>query len=998
MSLLSAVMAQIIRAVAPPSGGAWTPAEISTRLWLDTSDSNTLFDATSGGSTPAADGEVLRIEDKSGNGRHYTNGNAGQRPLRKASAINGLDTLLFDGSNDRLRRTTDSPMPSGSGSYTWLVVARSSNVTSTLSIMSGGALATNNAAYLFRIQNNGQLNDGWWANNLNTANGAIAVNTPFMAAFRFVSGSGRNIFVNGTSVASDSATAKNTGAGYDLLGCTANNASEGSPAQFFPGDFCEAIVLADDSDRLRCEGYLAHKWGLEGELPSGHPYKAAPPTVDPLWTPAEISTALWLDAADAATITEVSGAVSEWSDKSGNGLHVSQGTASARPVRQVAEQNGLDVLRFDGSNDRLTRFSASHLGRNVGQLLVLGVRRHASVPTSNRILMCFSHSTVTSFRATVEAGRTSSKAGCGGRRLDANSFQQVVSSANVTTGFQLQAADFRYSDADLYQYINGSLEGSSTSFQTAGNTSDTASERLAIGATVADTGSEWMNGDIAEIVVLHNDPANRQRVEGYLAHKWGLEGDLPGGHPYKHAAPTTAWTPADISTAAWFDADDPTVFTLTGSDIDQWADKSGNARHATPPGTKPTRTAAGINSMGSVVYGSGEDYLVTPSFANPSGADGLMVLMVAEKTAEPVNYTIPLCKGAVNAEYSIVWPKSTVGSANGASKSILRHLSSSGQQATSATDYGLNTPRVLSGFLANAGIQQFFAGSAEGSSGAGTRDFGGPSVMYIGGHASSGLLLQGRIAEIVVVHADVTIATRQKLEGYLAHKWGLESDLPADHPYKAAPPTIGCSTAYETDFESYTVGSLPPGWTTRWATNFGTNGSWRVETVSSNKVLRMITDVNAWRGCESPAGSFADGSIVFRTQWSNYTNSFVKSYALARASGGAGSEAGYQLQLRSTSTSSTANQLDLVRLVGGAATVLDTAVISIPHSTWVWVRLECEGSTVRGRHWTGALGDEPSGWDVEATDETYASGWWGVGARNLLTTYLFDDVTVTDCD
>jgi len=32
-------------------------------------------------------------------------------------------------------------------------------------------------------------------------------------------------------------------------------------------------------------------------------------------------------------------------------------------------------------------------------------------------------------------------------------------------------------------------------------------------------------------------------------------------------------------------------------------------------------------------------------------------------------------------------------------------------------------------------------------------------------------------------------ADRQKLEGYLAHKWGLQANLPADHPYKAAAPS-----------------------------------------------------------------------------------------------------------------------------------------------------------------------------------------------------------------
>ena len=29
----------------------------------------------------------------------------------------------------------------------------------------------------------------------------------------------------------------------------------------------------------------------------------------------------------------------------------------------------------------------------------------------------------------------------------------------------------------------------------------------------------------------------------------------------------------------------------------------------------------------------------------------------------------------------------------------------------------------------------------------------------------------------------------EKAEGYLAHKWGLESNLPVSHPYKSSAPT-----------------------------------------------------------------------------------------------------------------------------------------------------------------------------------------------------------------
>ncbi|MFM6248178.1 MAG: hypothetical protein ACKPEQ_03330, partial [Dolichospermum sp.] len=64
-----------------------------------------------------------------------------------------------------------------------------------------------------------------------------------------------------------------------------------------------------------------------------------------LWTPAQISTALWLDAADASTIILNGSTVSQWRDKSGNGRHVSQATAANQPLFVTNQLNGLPVIR-----------------------------------------------------------------------------------------------------------------------------------------------------------------------------------------------------------------------------------------------------------------------------------------------------------------------------------------------------------------------------------------------------------------------------------------------------------------------------------------------------------------------------------------------------------------------------------------------------------------------------------------------------------------------------
>ena len=76
----------------------------------------------------------------------------------------------------------------------------------------------------------------------------------------------------------------------------------------------------------------------------GLPYTLGKPAA--AFSPLDLSPVLWLDAADTSTITEVGGAVSQWDDKSGNGNHVTQGTAALQPTSGTRTINGLNVIDF----------------------------------------------------------------------------------------------------------------------------------------------------------------------------------------------------------------------------------------------------------------------------------------------------------------------------------------------------------------------------------------------------------------------------------------------------------------------------------------------------------------------------------------------------------------------------------------------------------------------------------------------------------------------------
>ena len=66
---------------------------------------------------------------------------------------------------------------------------------------------------------------------------------------------------------------------------------------------------------------------------------------------------------------------------------------------------------------------------------------------------------------------------------------------------------------------------------------------------------------------------------------------------------------------------------------------------------------------------------------------------------------------------------------------------------------------------------------------------GGTNLDLSIGSIGNGLYyLDGYIAEFIVISGVVSESGRQKVEGYLAHKWGLQGTLSNDHPYKLTGP------------------------------------------------------------------------------------------------------------------------------------------------------------------------------------------------------------------
>ena len=251
-------------------------------------------------------------------------------------------------------------------------------------------------------------------------------------------------------------------------------------------------------------------------------------------------------------------------------------------------------------------------------------------------------------------------------------------------------------------------------------------------------------------------------------------------------------TPLDITTPTlWLDHSDASTLydAVTGGSlvvadatVARVEDKSGNANHATQStaGSRATLKAAIQNGLSILRFDGGDHY---QGAANATTGN--------EKTV------VALCKSSNNVG-GTVWASRTSGRAF-----IARNFRSGGVSYISGdttvsnvtTTLDITTP-MQSFFLqvwrspTGLAIEYRANGAAQSTSGTILSDTGATGYR-LGTLSSNFQYWPGDIAEVIVVDSYVTTAVAESLEGYMAHKWGLSSLLPSDHPYKSAAPTTG---------------------------------------------------------------------------------------------------------------------------------------------------------------------------------------------------------------
>jgi hypothetical protein len=260
------------------------------------------------------------------------------------------------------------------------------------------------------------------------------------------------------------------------------------------------------------------------------------------WTPALITTALWLDAADASTITQSSSLVSQWNDKSGNGRNATQSTSANRPTYSSTSFNGKPAISGDGINDVLLTATTPMYGQasfymhcvlerlETGSGALLGNRSYNGSIIRNFEFAFYENSSLYGINA-------SSLLIANGTGQNGNSIRSTAVNS-LANGFVGQAATQWNTGQTPTAWINGTsqaLVGWTDPVATTAQVWDAIDPGLGIFNSSAAYSNSPAQCRIAEIIIINTSVStlDRQKLEGYLAHKWGLTANLPANHPYK---------------------------------------------------------------------------------------------------------------------------------------------------------------------------------------------------------------------------------------------------------------------------------------------------------------------------------------------------------------------------------------------------------------------------------------------------------------------------------
>jgi hypothetical protein len=459
---------------------------------------------------------------------------------------------------------------------------------------------------------------------------------------------------------------------------------------------------------------------------------------------------LWLDAADNSSLVMDGTNVTTWRDKSGNGKNA---TATGTPT--YLSGGGIN---FNGSS----YFLNQTFTMNLSQRSIFIVMQETTHIVNRGILSFIPNPSSGEDYATTTGLVVETD-------YEGLSFRgNLFSGAEYTSalGSTILLVKAIYNDNMNVRTGSGYLNGTNATNVTAGYTAGTCSGYGVGGRWLSGSMSDTLrlNGVIYEIIVFNTalTTSQRQTIEGYLAHKWGLT---------KYYSPTTPLTMSGCQ--LWLDAADSSTVTGTTT-VTQWRDKSGNNRHL--------GVGAGTTSYSSNTIQLNSSYMFVNS---PVDLSKVIVFIVLKGTGQ-FNKTLVTATPVSGVSWETL-------------DAFSFYVSN---QYPSVAIYGeYNSPLQIN---ANALIPQVYTIQSRGTSLSAwyngvsqtgrtltstrtstARGFAIGAEYYNNTYNNSGA--NASIYEIIVYNSDFSIVQRETIEKYLMQKWGFGA-IPSTHPYVNFPP------------------------------------------------------------------------------------------------------------------------------------------------------------------------------------------------------------------
>lgn len=748
-------------------------------LWLDGADSNTM--------TFASGSNITVWMDKSGSSNHASQTTSGQYPTFSAPGV------LFDGANHYIQISNPSIRPTNA-----YVVVQSSAPSGTIYQKGFANTGSNDLETALKYTSSSNIdtlyvNSSGTQSNVTYTSGATASVTIIESTWDETT---IRLYTNGTERGSNTLTGPQrtatTGATDMRIGAEFAGPSNTSIGMsYWDGTIYEIVMYSNaltTSNRQAVEGYLARKWGLQSNLPVTHAYYTLTPFARPMIPPDLGNSENWFDAADVDTITSSGGIVSQWRNKGVicQGYEITPYSGS--PTTGIASNNGLNCIGIPSTAILQHRDVAVN---------------YATQPRSQFF------ATRPTLDTTIAGGGTLGfkfQDGINASGNDCIIFYNNGRLLELAQGiaFQIESVPIanQQNTFGIYTFVNAAtavrnkiaLDGTSLSLSTcnvAANYNQTAPLSNYVNLTVVLGSTNVGSQEMGEWVGFRSElwPAEVQKMEGYLAWKWGNRASMPSTHPYRNLAPyALAFNPRMFgSCALWLDAMDASSIKVTSGAVEAWIDKSGNNRNISQStaGNRPTYVTTNPNDPYVQFVAGSSQYIDLSDAAGLAVGRSFSAFVVEERTvaatgANLYNFFIGGSTGTLNSNLVLGYIDDTMFLAF-----FTNDLTwvSPPYNASSAS----SNIRIWSLDYTKPGRNMYMDGLMQASD-TYASDIAAWAGASLGRYQYSGTYYSGRIREILWYTPALTSNERSMVEGYLAHKWNRKGTLSFGHPYKKVIP------------------------------------------------------------------------------------------------------------------------------------------------------------------------------------------------------------------